>query len=160
MDVYLVVVRLIHIVAAFLWFGSGFYMAVILLPSIVEAGDAGVQFMKTLGKQRLFTLIFPVSAVLTVLAGILLFIRPGASGPFSNAGWGILSVGALFGLLAAGHGGAVLGRLTGQYMQKLNSGAAQSGELTALAAKLLRNANISLGLMIIAMLGMELARYI
>jgi uncharacterized membrane protein len=160
MDVYLVVVRLIHIVAAFLWFGTGFYSVVFLYPAIIDLGDAGGQFMKALAKNRFFALIFPVSAVLTVVAGILLYVKPGASSHFSSTGWAVLSIGAVAGLLAAGHGGAVLGRMTGDYMKKAMSGSAQPGELAALAAKLTRHGNISLILVIIAMLGMELARYI
>ncbi|MEO8609851.1 MAG: hypothetical protein ABI690_18305 [Chloroflexota bacterium] len=160
MDIYLVVMRLIHIVAAFLWFGTGFYSSMFLFPALAEVGDAGSTIMKVLAKNRLFVMIFPVSAGVTVLAGILLYIRPGETGLFSSAGWMSISIGALFGILAAGHGGAVVGRTTTEYIKKLMSGTAQQDELTALATKLARNANISLILMIIAMLGMELARYL
>src|SRR5690349_7325037 len=130
MDVYLIVLRLIHIIAAFLWFGTGFYSSVFLFPAIAELGDAGGQVMKVLGKNRLFALVFPISAGVTVLAGILLYIKPGEQGIFSSAGWASISVGALAGLLAAGHGGAVIGRATNAYMKKLMSGSAQPGELT------------------------------
>ena len=58
-----------------------------------------------------------------------------------------------------GHGFAVLGRGTGQYMQKLNSGA-PAEELKTMGAYLLRHANISLGLMVIAVIGMDGARYL
>jgi uncharacterized membrane protein len=160
MDIYLVVVRLIHIVAAILWVGSGFYASVILFPAITALGDSGADFMKALGKNRIFALIFPVSAVLTVIAGILLYLKPGASAHFTSLGWTAISIGAVAGILAAGHGGAVLGRMTGEYMQKAMSGSAQPGELSALMAKLNRHSNISLGLLIVAMIGMEIARYI
>jgi len=160
MDIYLVVVRLIHIVAAFLWVGTGFYSTVFLFPALADLGDSGGEFMKALAKKRLFALIFPVSAGITVLAGILLYIRPGASGLFSSLGWMAISIGALAGIVAVIHGGAVLGRATTQYMQKVMSGSAQPGELSSLAAKLAQQGNISLILIIIATLGMELARYI
>ena len=160
MDVYLVVVRLIHIIAATLWVGSGFYSARILFPSLVQLGPDAGKIAPALAKNRLFSMIFPVSAVVTVLAGILLYLRPGASGQFTNTGWAVLSIGALAGLLAAGHGGAVLGRMTEQYIAKLNSDTAQPGEITAAGERLLRNVNISLALMFIAVLGMASARYL
>jgi uncharacterized membrane protein len=160
MDVYLVVVRLIHIVSAFLWFGTGFYSSVFLFPALVDLGDSGAQFVKALAKKRLFAIVFPASAGLTVLAGILLYLKPGEQGIFSSAGWASISIGALAGLVAIVHGGAILGRMTGQYMQKAMSGSAQPGELAKLAEGISQHANISLILIIIAMLGMELARYI
>jgi uncharacterized membrane protein len=160
MDTYvLIVVRLIHIVAAFFWVGTGFYSTVFVFPALVDLGDSGAQFVKALAKKRLFAFIFPVSAALTVLAGLVLYLRPGASGGWSNTAWAILSIGALAGIVAIAHGGAILGRMIGAYMQKAMSGSAQPGELAKLAAELVRHANISLILIIIAMLGMESARY-
>jgi uncharacterized membrane protein len=160
MDVYyLVIVRLIHIVAAFAWFGAGFYSSVILFPTLIKMGADASQVMLELAKNRLFALVFPVSGVVTVVAGILLYLRPGASGPFSSTGWMVLSIGAVAGILAAGHGGATLGRMTAEYIQKLGAGASAS-ELTALGQKLTLHANISMALLVIAMLGMESARYL
>jgi uncharacterized membrane protein len=160
MDVYLVVMRLIHIVAAFIWFGTGFYSSVFLFPTLVKMGADANNFVQVLVKNRLFAMIFPVSAVLTVVAGILLYLRPGASGPFTGTGWAVLSVGAVAGILAIGHGGAVMGRLTGEYIGKLSAGTTPASELSTLGAKLMQHSRISLGLVVIAMLGMELARYI
>jgi len=160
MDIYLVVVRLIHIVAAVIWVGSGVYSVVILYPTLAQLGADSGRFMLALAKNRAFAMLFPVSAVLTVLAGILLYLRPGASGFFSSTGWVVLSIGALAGILGLLHGGAVLGRLTGQYVARLNSGAAEPGELAAMAEKLGRHANISVRLIVIALIGMASARYL
>ncbi len=160
MDVYLVLVRLIHIVAAIVWVGTGFFMVRILFPSLAQLGTDAGKAMTALAKNPLFTLLFPVSAGVTVLAGILLYLKPGESSHFSSAGWAVLSIGALAGLAAAGHGGAVLNRITDQYTAALNSGTAQAGEIAAIGEKLQRHGNISLALMFIAVLGMALARYL
>lgn len=159
MDIYLVVLRLIHIVAAFAWFGSGFYVSVILFPTLIKMGTEASKVLVELAKNRLFSLIFPVSGVVTVVAGVLLYVKPGASSHFSSTGWMVLSIGAVAGILAAGHGGATLGKMTGEYIQKAGAGASAS-ELTALGQKLTLHANISMALLVIAMLGMESARYI
>jgi uncharacterized membrane protein len=160
MDVYLVVIRLIHIVAAFVWFGTGFYSTIFLFPTLIKMGADANNFVQVLVKNRLFGMIFPVSAVLTVLAGILLYLKPDVPGHFSSAGWAAISIGAVAGILAAGHGGAVLGRMTGEYIGKLSAGTTPASELTTLGQKLVMHANISMVLLVIAMLGMETARYI
>ena len=160
MDIYLIVLRLIHIIAAFLWVGTGFYTGFILLPGLAQPGADAAKIMGPLSKSRAFRLTFPVSAGITVLAGILLYIKPGASSHFSNVGWGVLSIGALAGLAAVIHGGAVVGRMTTSYVTMLTSGSAQPADLAATFAKLRQHVNISLVLLAIAVLGMEAARYL
>jgi uncharacterized membrane protein len=159
MDIVLVVLRLIHIVAGVLWVGTGFFSAVILLPSLANLGADAGRFMMALGKNRAFALVFPITGVLTVLAGIILYLRPGASGMFSTLGWAVLSIGALAGIGAVVHGGAVTGRLTGEYVAKVSSGSA-GAEVEALAAKLRQHTNISLVMLIVALVGMASARYL
>jgi uncharacterized membrane protein len=158
-DIYLVVMRLIHIAFAFVWFGAGFYASVILFPSLLKMGTEASKTLAALAKNRAFGLVFPVSGVVTVVAGVLLYVKPGASSHFSSTGWMVLSIGAVAGILAAGHGGATLGKMTNQYIEKAGAGASND-ELTALGQKLTLHSNISMALLVIAMLGMEAARYI
>src|SRR4029079_16623837 len=120
------------IIAAMLWVGSAFYNVQILLPGLAAMGADGDKVLVALGKNRGFALIFPVSAGLTVLAGILLYLRPGERDIFSGTGWAAISIGALAGIAAAVHGGAVLGRQTGEYIAKLSSGNTPPAELKAL----------------------------
>jgi uncharacterized membrane protein len=160
MDVYLVVVRLIHIVAAALWVGSGFFATMILTPTLVKLGTEGSGVARTLGQSSAFRMIFPVSGGLTVLAGLLLYFRPGESAIFSSTGWLVLSIGALAGVLGVLHGGAMLARMVRDFVMKLASGSASSAELSDLGANLLQHSRISLALLIIAVVGMSLARYI
>ncbi len=160
MDIYLIVLRLVHIVAAVLWVGTGFFTTVILVPTVVRLGTDAAQFIRGLGQSSVFKMVFPVSAGVTVLAGILLYLKPGESSHFSSTGWIVLSIGALAGIIGAIHGGAILGRMTGVYMGKLASGSADSGELSTLGAKLLQHANISLVLAVVALVGMASARYL
>jgi uncharacterized membrane protein len=160
MDIYLIVLRLIHIIAAFIWVGTGFYSVVILYPALAEVGADASKITAALAKGRAFRLAFPVSAGITVLAGILLYIKPGESAIFTSAGWMSISIGALAGLAAIIHGGAVLGRATIRYVTLATSGNAQPGELASTLAYIQLHGRISLALLAIAVLGMESARYL
>jgi uncharacterized membrane protein len=160
MDIVLVVVRLLHIVAGVFWVGAGLYAALILVPTLVRMGTEASSVMRSLGQSAVFRAMFPVSAVLTVLAGIILYLRPNASAVFSNTGWIVLSIGALAGILAAVHGGAVLGRMQGEYWGKVSSGSASPSELESLGQSLILHMRISLILAVVALIGMALARYL
>ncbi|MBK8026512.1 MAG: hypothetical protein IPK19_35275 [Chloroflexi bacterium] len=81
----------------------------------------------------------------------------------------VLGIGALAGLAATIHGGAVTGRATRAFGQKLatevpeGEGSISNGALTSIresAAALAQHSRISTFLMIIALLGMGLARYL
>lgn len=160
MDIVLVLGRLIHIFAAVVWAGSGFFSVMVLLPHLIRMGTDASKFMASLATNRGFAMIFPVSAGLTMLAGLYLYFRPGASGVFSSAGWAVLSIGALAGIAAGVHGGAVQGRVTGEYLQKVGSGTASPAEVTSLGDKMLLHGRISLILIIVALVGMASARYL
>jgi uncharacterized membrane protein len=160
MDIYLVVLRLIHIVAGALWVGVGFFSVLILVPTLVRMGSEAGSVFRALGQSGLYRMIFPVTSGLTVLAGILLYARPNASVVFSSAGWIVLSIGALAGIAGAIHGGAFLARQMTDYSQKVASGSAQSADLSALGASLIQHARISLVLLVVALVGMSLARYL
>ena len=159
MDIYVVILRLVHIIAGVLWVGSGFFSTFVMLPTLVNYGPDVSKLTSRLAQNRAFAMIFPVTAGLTMLAGILLYIRPGASGSFTGLGWGVLSIGALCGIAAGVHGGAVLGRATGEFVAKSNANAPVA-ELTSLGAKLIQHAYISLALAVIAVVGMAIARYL
>jgi uncharacterized membrane protein len=164
MDIVLIVLRLIHIVAGVIWVGGGILMAVVIGPALAKMGDDGSKFMRALTADRRFTILFPAAAVTTTVAGLLLF----ATGPqnrLSNAGFIVLIIGSLAGIGAAGHGGAVLGRLGAAFMALADKVAQNPtpetrAELQAFSAKYTRHLNISVGMMLVAVIGMSLARYL
>ena len=97
---------------------------------------------------------------LTTLAGILLYLFGNSASHFSQAGNMVLGIGALAGLIATIHGGAMTGRATNALSAALAKEGTPLPELNELAAKLLSHARLSLALMIIALVGMGSARYL
>lgn len=155
MDEYMIILRLIHIVAGVYWVGAGMLFSFFLLPT-VRAGNS--KFLLDMITKTRYSISFPLSAVSTVVAGILMYWR--VSDGF-NADWMeldssiVLSIGAVAGILALGHGGAVLGPLTGKYVEA----ASNAAETQALEEKMQQHSNISLALLVISVIGMATARY-
>lgn len=159
MDVYLIVVRLIHIGAAFFWVGSAALMGRFVLPAAHNAGDDGRKFMRSFLTSTRFPIAIAASAGIAVLAGILLWLR-GSSGHFSSLGWTVLTIGAVVGIITAINGGAVTSRRSREYGAALSKSDSTPEQLAALEAKLLQGANIDAALGGIALLCMALARYL
>ena len=169
MDIVLVLLRLIHIVAAVAWVGLGGVMALYIGPAVGRAGESGLRFLKTLLIHTSYGRIFPIVAGLTMLAGILLYLVGNSASHFTTTGNIVLGIGALAGILAGIHGGATTGRATTalskaleQHVPEGNGSVSADGLATLrdLAAKLGGHARLSFVLMVIALLGMASARYL
>lgn len=162
------ILRLIHIVAAFSWFGLGSAMFFYIGPAAAASGESGVRFIKSLLTNTRFPMAFPISAGVTVLAGILLYVPGGASNHFTQLGNIVLGIGALAGLAAAVHGGAVTGRATAAYGAALNQYVVDNQPISAeggaalreSAMKVAEHTRISFLLTVIALLAMASARYL
>jgi hypothetical protein len=168
MDILLVLLRLIHIVAAFVWVGFGVTFAFYVGPAAAAAGERGLRFLKNLLTRTSYARAFPAVAGITMLAGILLYLT-GSMNHFSNTGNIVLGIGAVAGILAGVHGGAVTGRATSalgkaltQYVPDGNESIAADGlsVLRERAMKVAQDSRVSLILMIVALLGMASARYL
>ena len=165
MNLLLVLLRLIHIVGAFAWVGLGATMSFYVAPAAVAAGENGFRYMKSLFSQSGFAMSFAVVSGITTLAGILLYLIGGASSHFSQTGNIVLGIGALAGLAAAVHGGAILGRTTravGEAVSKLGASvsAADMTQLNELTTKMVTQSRHSLILMVVALVCMGSARYL
>ncbi|MBE2183997.1 MAG: hypothetical protein IAE89_11265 [Anaerolineae bacterium] len=169
MDILLVLLRLLHIIAAFVWIALGLTQVLFVGPAVGKSGESGLRFLKALLTKTAFPMAFPIAAGLTVLAGILLYFVSNSASHFSTTGNIVLGIGAASGLLAAGHGGAVTGRITGdmakalvQYVPDDHSPISAEGlqALRGYAMKLASHGRISLVLMIVALVGMGAARYL
>lgn len=167
MDILLIVLRLVHIVAAVVWVGAGAVQLFILAPAFAKAGESGLRFSKVLTTIPAFRMLFPMTAGITMLAGILLYIT-GSANHFSQVGNMVLGIGALAGILAGIHGGAVTGRSSTKLGELVNryvtdSGAIAADGLAAIREESMRQAThvrVSFVLMIIALVGMGTARYL
>lgn len=169
MDIVHVVLRLIHIIAAFIWFGAGAATLFYVVPAVSAAGDSGLRFMKTLLIRTPYARTFPAAAGVTMLAGILLYVVSDSASYFSTIGNAALGTGALAGILAGIHGGARTGRATRELGEALNQhvsdgvAAIPAGGVATLrerADRLAADARVSFILMVIALLGMSIARYL
>lgn len=139
------------------------------MPSVQAAGENGARYLSTLLKRTIIARALPMSAGLTMLAGILLYIVGNVRSHFSNTGNVVLGIGALIGILAGIHGGAFTGRamrrLGAKLAEKLPSDdlAVPADDLMKLheqAANVVAHARVSMSLTIIALLGMATARYL
>jgi hypothetical protein len=169
MDILLILLRLLHIVSAFAWFGLGIALTLFIAPAAVSAGESGFRFFKSLFTQTAFARAFPIVSGLTTLAGILLYLFGNAVAHFSQTGNIVLGIGTAAGILATIHGGAVTGRATSALGEALSQRVPDGSQaipadalpvLNDLAAKLLSHARVSMALMIVALLGMGTARYL
>lgn len=167
MDIILILLRLIHIVAAFVWFGVGFTQAYIVSPAIAASGVIGLRFAQRMNASRLAQMVFPAAAGITMLAGILLYITGDPSRNFSQLGNIVLGIGAVVGIIAGIHGGMYTGRAGAAMLEALNqhltdSGVSEEGApvIRERAAYLARHTQISFWLMVIALVCMASARYL
>jgi hypothetical protein len=169
MDIVLVLLRLIHIIAAVAWIGLGGVTALYIGPAVGRAGESGLRFLKTLMTQTSYARVFPAASGITVLAGILLYLIGNAMSHFTTTGNIVLGIGALAGLLAIIHGGAITGRATSalgaalaQYVPDGSQPISAEG-LAALrerAAEVANHSRLSFLLTVIALIGMGSARYL
>jgi hypothetical protein len=160
--------RLFHIGAAFAWFGLGMVLVRFIMPAALDAGESGLRYLKSLYSKTIIARGFSGAAGLTVIAGILLYLTGDVSNSFSNTGRIVLGIGALVGLLAAGHGIMALGRAMQRFTDSLTKYVAENQPIAAdgltilheQAMKIAVNGRISLVLMSIALIGMGIARYL
>lgn len=162
----IIIVRALHIVAALLWVGWGLSATFILGGMLQKLGAQAGLVTKAWYLYTPFLRVVPISAIVTVLAGIYLYARreAGTLVMGSTNQQIILGIGAVFGLLAWGHGAAI-GSMSGKYV-KLSQEAGdnpkdeQKAQMQELGQKLARNGRISAALMVIALTFMVLPRYI
>lgn len=170
MDLWMIALRLIHIFAGIAWVGFGLFTVFLLTPAVRQLGPDGQKFMRGFLKQSHFNLIMPVMSLLTTVAGLLLFyeVSDGFNSDWMGSDGGIvLSIGVTAGLLAFGHGGATTSPITarlvklGDEIDVLDGPPSdeQRAQLGDLQRKMGLHGRISVGLMIISVIGMASARY-
>jgi hypothetical protein len=171
MDLYVVVLRLLHIVFGALWVGVAVFVPFFLVPSMNDAGPAAGPVMGAL-QRRGMSQVIAAFAGTSILAGILLLWRVsgGFRSEFMGSHQGIaLSTGALLALIAFGFGMAVVkpsmeraGTLS-QGLAGLTSDserAAQLATIGALRAKGAAGGKLVAWLLLVALAAMAVARYL
>jgi putative copper export protein len=170
MNLVITLMRVIHILSAAYWAGAAFFLVGVLLPTVREAGPDGGKFMQRLAMSGRLSKGFAIASGLTVVSGIIayLLIPTYRGNPFANFGpAAVLTIGAVFGLLAFLHGMFVsspVARRSGELARQM---AARQGppdpeqlkEAQALGAKLGAHATHSTILIGLALLFMAAAEY-
>ncbi|MDE2821398.1 MAG: hypothetical protein OXI40_16830 [Chloroflexota bacterium] len=154
------VLRLLHIVAGMIWVGAAIMMSFYVEPASERSGGAGARFLRDLYGKSNYARMIPVAAIITTLAGLLLYGMMSYHETMNSAMGMSITLGALFGLLAFGHGFFALWRSAGQYSDLAKSGDGDEAALQALEDKLRRNGRIGMWLALVSLVLMAGARYI
>lgn len=154
------VLRLLHIVAGLIWVGAAIVMTCYIEPTLERAGASGRPFLRQLYGGSRFPRLIPLSALITTVAGLLLYGLMSYHEAMSSSMGLVLTLGALVGLLAFGHGAATVWRSAGRFAAMAASENADDAPLTQLQDKLRRNGRVSMWLAIVSLVLMAGARYI
>ena len=166
----LLVLRVVRVLGAIFWLGSGLFTTFFLIPALARAGSAAAPVMGALQGRRLFTWL-PVVAVLTLLSGfrLLMIASAGFSADYMGSAmgqaflWsGVLALLAfVVGMLIARPAGVKVGQLSASLASRTDA------ERAALMPELerLRRRN-SVGMLaatimlVVSAVGMAVARYL
>ena len=154
------VLRLLHIVAGLIWVGAAIVMSCYIEPALERAGASGNPLLRALYGQSRFPQLIPLAALITTVAGLLLYGLMSYHEALSSSMGLVLTLGALFGLLAFGHGAFTVWRSAGRYAAMVTTDEADEATLSQLQAKMRRNGRISMWLALVSLLLMAGARYI
>jgi hypothetical protein len=171
MNVYMIILRVIHIFAGVLWAGWAFAMVGFIEPASRAAGPEGGKFMQTLtGKTKLIQTML-VAPLLVILTGLLLYwpVSGGLSGRWIVSGPGLaLTIGSFAGILAF-VSGFVINRPAAERLATLSREMQSAGkppspeqmaELRAQQERLSKGGLYSAILLAVSVIGMSVARFL
>lgn len=154
------ILRLLHIVGGLVWVGAAIVMSFYIEPAIDRADADGTRIWRRLYNETSFPRLIPLSALATTVAGLLLYAMLSYHEAMSSAMGIILTLGALFGLLAFAHGYFAVWRRTGAYRRLLAEADADERALDGIADRLRRNGRVSMWLALVSLILMAGARYV
>ncbi len=170
MNIFVIVLRIIHIFAGVFWVGAAATFVMFLAPTAAATRPESQKFMNYLLQQRQFLNRLVAAAALGILAGLLLYWQD--SGGFSlnwiatptGLGFSLGATAALIafaGLLMARDNLKRLGALSRQIQRGGQPPTPdQAAQLQRLQARQGRLGTIGLALLTLALLGMAIARYL
>jgi uncharacterized membrane protein len=129
MDVYPLVLRVVHIGGAVFWAGASWMLAGFVSPAAKQIQPGGPAVMRVIIQKRKLSEVFSLAAVLTVASGLLLYWRlsSGLNPNWLTSGPGLsLSLGAIAGLATLVIG-ITVNRPVSLKLAELGSQAASSG---------------------------------
>jgi uncharacterized membrane protein len=170
-DWYQIVLRVVHILVGVFWVGTAIFSFVYLQPAVKELGPTGQQFMGHLVEKKKLSVVILTSAVVTILAGILLYWRDsnGFDLDWITSATGLaFTVGGVAAILAFVFG-LILVKPAMDRMGTLGQSIAMSGgpptdaqvsEMQRLGSRLTLIGQLNLLLLIVAVVAMAAARFL
>jgi hypothetical protein len=165
------IIRVLHILLAALWFGSAVAMIFFVVPAIKEAKAAGGAVMAGV-QRRKYHVIMQAVAGTTVLSGFYLYYRfTGGFDPTLSASMGgrVFGTGGIAGTLALVIGASIVGRTMGKIGDTMAKAAAlpDGAEKAALMASVgpmqaraEMYGKLVIVLMVIAIVAMSIGHYV
>jgi hypothetical protein len=166
MNIYLLVLRLAHIIAGIIWGGGALIMEFFIGRTVMATGESGQKFVQHLMNKLRMHNFMTAMAITTILGGILLYWHDsdGFTSAWMKSSTGIgFTIGAIFGLIAFvfgaifGAANAKLGQVGSQVQGKPT--AEQLSQIQALQKRIQTVSPIHVYSMILAMIFMATARY-
>jgi uncharacterized membrane protein len=171
-ELYMIVFRSIHILCGVLWVGSTFLFSVFLGPAAAEVGPSAGPLLRHVVIRQKVTKVITTIAFVTVVAGMFVYWRDvqlaGSLGDFLGTDFGlVLTVGAVFGIVAAFWGYFQVGRGVEQLVELAGDSPSPDAppppsvaeELERRAAQLKTHSIVDLLLQLGAVIAMSTARY-
>jgi len=171
MDLYVIVLRILHVFGGVFWAGTTFLFTGYVGPAVMAAGPEGGKFMQALFNQTRFLRVIAATSGLTALSGLLLYWR--ASGglrlEWIGTGTGLgFTIGGAAGLVAAFIGISVqnrAGRRLSALGREIQAGGGaptpeQGAQMQAAQRALAQGGQWASILLIVAILGMATAQYL
>jgi uncharacterized membrane protein len=142
------------------WFGAALFYVVIVGPAAVEAGPSGIGFLRTLARRHGTGPFYAGLALLTVAAGIWMYVADGLYEP-TNAGnlWMTLAVGlAILALLRGASANRLAERRWVNAVRNVQAPSDNESDLATVLAKA-RKINITTTIVLgLALISLVLAR--
>lgn len=171
MNAEIIVLRLLHVLGAILWVGSGLFTYLFLMPALKPGTPAFGEVMAGLQRRKLFT-VLPITAVVTMLSGLRLLqiVSNGFSAEYfqltsgrTYAAAGLASILAfVLSLAVARPAAAKMGGMMAARQQATSD--AERARIDATLASLRRRSAVStviaMTLIVVAAGGMAIARYL
>jgi uncharacterized membrane protein len=163
---FIIILRLLHILAGVLWVGAALVNTFLLSPTTAATGEAGQKFMAHLiGRARLSATLIVASYVTVVAGAVLYWIdSQGFSSAWQSSGPGIgFGLGSLMALVGFGFGQVVgknasrIARIAGQVQGAPTP--EQAAALTRAHGKMGSAGRISTVMLVLALALMATARY-
>lgn len=168
MNVFMVVLRLIHIPSAVFWVGGVLTMVTFISRSAQAVGEDAKKFMQHFTLRSGFQQSMAGAGILTVASGYLMYYRLfGWLAPLNTGAGLALTIGGAAGLIALLIGVLVMGRGTNRMRSIANAIASGGGppkpeqlaEMGTLQERVSTAGGITAVLMVISLIGMTLSEY-